>query len=284
MPSVRAASQLLSFGAWVATDRFLWTLYRTADSLIVARLFGPVTLGFYATGQNLASIARRRMAPLFTTVSYPVLSRMIDEPERFARYVLGLSRAASLFAFPLCAGLSLTAADFVPLFFTEKWLGAILPIQVLALVAAVQLQGNLLVPAIQALGRPAWNTALTAATALVLPAALWGAATLTNEVGGVLAVVAAVYPLLLAARVCILRTLAGLRVSGYLVALAPAGLSSLVMMALVAGAQVWLQSAPAVVRLSTSVVVGVCSYGFMLWVAFPGVFRQARGVVRELRA
>lgn len=282
--SLRGSAGLLRFGAWSAVDRLLFTAYTTADSVVIGRLFGPIPLGIYTTSLNLSRMALRKLAPLFNSVGFPVLSSVADERERFVRYELGLSRAISLIGIPVFVGVAVTAADIVPLLLTEKWIETVLPIQVLAPIAGVQLLTTRLANAISAKGRPAWNARVTAAMVILLPGAFWVVASRGYGIAGILGVLALAYPLLLIVRLLMLRRLTGMRLSAYGAALAPALVSSLAMAAAVLGIRVSLVEAGMAPRLAICVVAGAALYALLLFALFRPVVDDAIQRLRELRS
>lgn len=95
---------LLSFGATLTVTQLIGYASRNVDSVIIGSRFGPVALGVYSRGFQLLSLPLNQINGPATLVALPYLSRLRDDPPRFAQFLLRSQSAllhvlVSIFAF-----------------------------------------------------------------------------------------------------------------------------------------------------------------------------------------
>jgi teichuronic acid exporter len=144
---------LVQFGAKVAMTRVLWYLSANADVLIAGKMLGKTQLGFYSVATQLASIPVDKMVSTITQVAFPALSKVQDDPSMLRRYFLKIVKVVAFAMFPACWGIYLVADSAVPLFLSEKWLPAVLPMQILSMVTACRAIQAINAPLEMAVGR-----------------------------------------------------------------------------------------------------------------------------------
>ena len=151
--SLKGMRNLLRFGGHFTSIQVIWMFLSQVDSLICARLLGKDALGFYSVGMHLASLPSQRISALVNQVAFPTFSRMQADIDRVqANLLLGI-RILSFVSFPLLWGMSSTASEIIRLLLGEKWLAAVLPLQMLALMIPIRMIGNFVATATQGIGR-----------------------------------------------------------------------------------------------------------------------------------
>ncbi len=143
----------VQFGAKVATTRVLWYLAANADVLIAGKILGKAQLGYYSVAAQLALIPVDKMVSTITYVAFPALSKMQDDPAMLRRYFLKIVKIVAFAMFPACWGIHLVAESAVLLFLSEKWLPAVLPMQILSMVTACRAIQAINAPLEMAVGR-----------------------------------------------------------------------------------------------------------------------------------
>ncbi|MFN8580259.1 MAG: lipopolysaccharide biosynthesis protein [Gemmatimonadaceae bacterium] len=128
----------ITFSQQTIASRISWYLYQNADFFVAGRLLGQKALGAYDFGWTLASAPIERVTSLAGRVTPSILSAVQHDAAELRRYLLSVSEALALVAFPLTVGLALVAPDLVPLALGPKWEAAIAPLQILAVAAAVR--------------------------------------------------------------------------------------------------------------------------------------------------
>jgi PST family polysaccharide transporter len=87
---------LLSFGANLTASTFMWSLARGADSLLIGRVYGPVSVGLYSRAAALLMRPLEQFINPIQAVFVPTFSRLQDRPERYRRTFLRLYQAIAL--------------------------------------------------------------------------------------------------------------------------------------------------------------------------------------------
>lgn len=124
---------LISFGGNVAASYFVTNVTRSSDSILTGWYWGAGPLGLYSRAYNLLMLPVRQLSSPAGSVAIPALSRVQDNPERFARYYL---RAANLILWitaPIFGFLFVAARPVIDLVLGAKWVAAVPVFQILAL-------------------------------------------------------------------------------------------------------------------------------------------------------
>ena len=148
-----ALREILSFGAGVHAKRLLDFTAQNMDNLLVGRLFGMESLGFYDKAYSTMNRFLVRLNTGGPGVVFRAFAVMQDEPERFRRAYQKVIMSATLIAFPLFAGLIAVAPQFIVVLFGDRWRAAAMPFQLLCLGACFKLLNLYASSASQAVGR-----------------------------------------------------------------------------------------------------------------------------------
>jgi O-antigen/teichoic acid export membrane protein len=125
------------------------------DLLIAGKILGKTQLGYYAIAVQLALMPLDKiMGSTVSQVGFPAFSKVQDDPVTLRRYYLKIVNLLAFVSFPVCWGIFLVADSAVPLFLSEKWLPAILPLQILSMVTAFRSIHLINAPLEMAVGRP----------------------------------------------------------------------------------------------------------------------------------
>lgn len=133
-----AAKPVLGFGASVAWSQSLQYLGNNADTFMLGIWATRAQLGFYTKSFQLAIQPLGLLKAPLTSIALPVLSRQVDDPERFERNVLTGQRLLSYSIVPLAVLLSAAAHPIVLVVLGEQWAFAIPLVGLLALAGALQ--------------------------------------------------------------------------------------------------------------------------------------------------
>lgn len=251
------------FGGFVTLDRLLWYVYSQSDALIIGKLLGKEILGLYSVGMHLASLPMQKIAGMLNEIGFSAFSRLQSDPAGFRAHFVKAVRVLSLLAFPVFLGISSVAPEIVGIFLGDKWRGAVLPIQVLALVVPLRLLGTVLPSALYALGRADVSMRNNVLACVLLPASF--AAGATWGLTGVCVAWVLAYPLWFAFALGRALPVIGVGAGELLRAVRAPLLSALVMYAAVSALRAVLErtglAQPAV--LLALVLAGVALYGVL---------------------
>ncbi len=121
-----------SFGWQLAAGQLVNYAGRNADTFVIGHRFGASDLGVYNRAWQLLMVPLSQVRQPSTTVALPVLSRLQDEPRRYASYLVAGQLA---FGYTLVPALGLAvgaASPLVALFLGDQWGAAVPLLQALA--------------------------------------------------------------------------------------------------------------------------------------------------------
>lgn len=115
--------EMTAFGAFATGYRMLDLL--SLDQILIGTLVGPAALGLYSFSRRIYQIITNLIAGALSNASYSLLSSLQADQGKLRRAYLLASFTSSLLAFPVFAGLAMTADQFVPLVFGRHWIAAV---------------------------------------------------------------------------------------------------------------------------------------------------------------
>jgi PST family polysaccharide transporter len=130
---------LLAFGSRVAVSYVIWNMNRSADSVLVGWYWGAGPLGLYSRALNLLMLPVRQLTAPARSVALPAFSRTQGDPERFARFYLGMVNVMFWICTPVFGLLFVAAEPVIVLALGSKWREAAPVFQILAIAALCQL-------------------------------------------------------------------------------------------------------------------------------------------------
>lgn len=142
----RHTRELWSFSVWLTLGQAMNTINWRFDQLVVGHFLGRSTLGLYTVGDTLAQIPTREAIMPLTGTLFPALSRIADEPERLRAAYQRAQAIVTMIALPAGIGFALIASPMVHLAMGAKWLGAVIVIQALSPIFAIQTLGSMVQP------------------------------------------------------------------------------------------------------------------------------------------
>ncbi|MEZ5515414.1 MAG: lipopolysaccharide biosynthesis protein [Steroidobacteraceae bacterium] len=154
-------------------SRSSWYAYSNADSTAIGRFLGTDALGNYQFAQTFSNTAVQEVTALITRVVPGVFSSAQSDPAALRRYFLLLTEALAYVAFPMCAGVALTADVLVLAALGPTWTGVIDPLRALCLYSALVVAQILVSHVLLWTGRFRANMWLSMLALLVLPTAAY---------------------------------------------------------------------------------------------------------------
>lgn len=193
----KKARELYTFGKWVWAFSALEFLRENLDQLLVGRILGTASLGFYQIAFRFSQLIGRELTQVARQVVFPTFSRLQDEREKLQRAYLETTQLVALLALPLAVGAFLLAPRLVPVAMGENWLPMVPALQVLSIVGLIRSLNASADVLFQGIGRPSVITKLDLATFLVLLALIYPLIMRWEITGAALAVLAStavIYP------------------------------------------------------------------------------------------
>jgi polysaccharide transporter, PST family len=165
--------ELFDFGRHVVGFRLLIYFNRRADEFLIGVFLGPAALGFYTIGSRMLRMLIQVTSSLIDRVSFPLYSRLQDNPERLRRAYYKSISFAGLIAYPTFFSILVLTPQLVAVFFGSKWADSVAVMQVLALFGVNQVLTYLNGTTVKALGKPSWLMGIVAITAILKVAAFF---------------------------------------------------------------------------------------------------------------
>lgn len=168
---------LLSFSVWLSLGQIVNTLNWRLDHLFIGASMGASALGLYTVGDKLAALPTRETIGPIEQALFPGLRAVVDDPPRLQRGYLRAQAIIVAAAMPVGMLFALQAEVIVRLVLGEKWLDAVIIIQMLAAVFALQTLASPVRPLAMALGSTRLlfmrDLAMFAVRVPVIAAAAW---------------------------------------------------------------------------------------------------------------
>ncbi|MEN8155077.1 MAG: lipopolysaccharide biosynthesis protein [Acidobacteriota bacterium] len=105
--------------------------YRNIYYLIIGKFFSATELGYYSKAEQFGSLPSMYLNNLFSRVSFSVLSEVQGDKKRLRDIYGKLHRSMMLFTFTIMLGIAAVAKPLVLVLIGEKWMPAVIFIQLL---------------------------------------------------------------------------------------------------------------------------------------------------------
>lgn len=170
-----AVRQFLSFGSKTTASSLLWYVYTKADIFVIGRVLGADVLGVYSIASQFPQTISRLVPATWNRIAYPLFAKYQQSPE-LKQILTKSSSLLSLVCLPIFFGLAALAPEVISLTFGPNWGEAVFPLQMLAIVAAIETATGLLPSVLNAIGRPGINMAINLFAVVLFPLAFLGSA------------------------------------------------------------------------------------------------------------
>jgi O-antigen/teichoic acid export membrane protein len=152
--SFASLRSLGSFGMKTFFSRILVYLNFQGDNLLVGRYLGSAPLGAYTVAYNVMYLPISRVTTPASNVLYTAFSRIQDDARRMGEAWLRVNLMTAALLVPASLGLAVTASDFVPVVFGQRWHAAAPVLAILSLGGVAQSLQMFNGPVYQACGKP----------------------------------------------------------------------------------------------------------------------------------
>jgi len=131
--STASFKEMFSYGSKLLVSGLIDTTYRNIYTLVIGKVFSKTDLGYYTRANNFASFPSANITGILQRVTFPVLSSIQDDDKKLEESYRKFLRLSAFIVFPLMMGVLAIAEPLVRLLLTEKWIGAVLLLQILCL-------------------------------------------------------------------------------------------------------------------------------------------------------
>ena len=189
-----AATDLMKFGATVTYSRITWYFYNNAQTLIIGKVLNPQQLGVFSMASTLATLPSTHITSMVIQIASPLFSKLQLDLPRLDNAMRRLTSGIALIAFPVMAGMALTATELVPVLLGPLWIDAVFPLQILCILGLFKSVDPLVTQAFVSIGKANITARYTTLCAVVIPASVYVGAVAGGLVGVAIGI-AVSYPL-----------------------------------------------------------------------------------------
>jgi PST family polysaccharide transporter len=140
----KAMKAIYGFGFWNFFRAQLFFINQYVTQLIVGKLFGPVSLGFFEKAHQLASTPRESIAMQINSVMFSSFSRLQNDTKLLREWFLKIILMETILVVPILCGLIAVADHFIIVVLGAKWAQSIVPLQILSIGVIFQILNGLL--------------------------------------------------------------------------------------------------------------------------------------------
>ena len=144
---------LYSFGFWNFIRAQVQLLVAKVDYFVIGRYLDVTSLGVYEKSFELTDRAMTGLTVPVNGIFFSTFSRLQDDIPQVRQVFLEASSLLALICFPVLLGIVSVAPHFVGSCLGEQWLGAVLPMQILAVSGMFRVQLGMIANVNVALGR-----------------------------------------------------------------------------------------------------------------------------------
>ncbi len=145
--------QFFSYGSKMMISGIMDTVYNNITGLIIGKAFSVESLGYYSKGQHVPQLVVNSVNSPINNVSFPMLSKLQSEPEKFKNALRKSLKTSLFFISPMMMGLFVVAKPLIVLLYGSKWIPAVPFLRIMALVLIFHPVHTLNLTALMGLGR-----------------------------------------------------------------------------------------------------------------------------------
>ena len=122
---------LWSYGNRMMASGLLDTLYNNITPIIVGKYYSTADLGVYNRARGYAAMPSQNIHGVVRDVSFPVLSKLQNDPEKLVSHYRKMINVSAFIIFPLMMMLAALARPLIIIMITAKWEDCIILLQLL---------------------------------------------------------------------------------------------------------------------------------------------------------
>jgi len=131
--STASFKALFSYGSKMLLSGLINTIYNNMYTIVIGKKFSKADVGYFTRASVYTYFFSSNITNILQRVTFPVLSSIQDEDERLRETYRKFLRLSAFVVFPLMMGLCSLADPLIRFLLTDKWVGAILLLQIMCL-------------------------------------------------------------------------------------------------------------------------------------------------------
>ncbi|HEY8177322.1 MAG TPA: lipopolysaccharide biosynthesis protein [Candidatus Limnocylindria bacterium] len=271
---------LFRFGIHIVGGDVITYMTRNVDNLLVGAVIGPVALGFYVVGYRILTATQAVLVQITRKMTFPVFSRLQDDPERMVRTYNRVTAAAATVILPGYIAAAIVAPELIVVLFGGRWDQSGPVARVLLLIGPVVAIQALSLAMLNAVGRPDVAFRFRLVTTILTVGGFLVAVQSHQIVAVAAAYVIPAY-LLLPLNLLWMQRYAGIGIGAYLARLRGVAAATVVMALVMIGGRYLLGEREPWVLLVALLGIGAITFVGALWVFDRGLMRDVLGFARQ---
>jgi lipopolysaccharide exporter len=114
--------KIFHYGKWINLNSILYYVTNQLDSIIIGRLLGTSSLGFYQVSQKFSFTPMQELADIFGKVSFPVYAKISEDLLRLKKAYIQLIIFLCIIEFFIVLFLFIFTKEIILLFLGSKWI------------------------------------------------------------------------------------------------------------------------------------------------------------------
>lgn len=119
--SVQSFKEMFGYGSKLALSGLLDSGFSNARSLIIGRFYTPAHLAYYDRGQHIASVFPTTFCEMLSTVTFPILATLQNEPNRLRQIYRQYLKLFTLSITWICLCIAAYAEPFIAVMYGDQW-------------------------------------------------------------------------------------------------------------------------------------------------------------------
>ena len=281
--SLHSVRHLLGFGFPITGHYISEFISTKSDSLIIGRMLGQDTLGYYTVAMSVSRIPVAKGIQIIQQVLFPVFSALQNDTREFQRYFYQVVYLVSIIFFPVFLGMLAVSEEIVVVILSEKWLPSLFVFQVFTAFGLLFSFAGILVVILKSRAATRSLVHFSLYSAVLMPVAF-----LAGSMYGLKGVAigwAAVYPILFGYLFNAVMREIDVRLGETLANVSQAFIGSMLMLAVVLlGKQLLFPGQANLTTMVFGVVVGMIVYPTYLWIFSRKTFSDMKSIWERLRS
>ena len=161
-------NKILHSGKWITISGIFSYLYQNVDDIIVGKILGIVSLGFYQISYTLSAIPTTEVSDVFSRVTFPVYAKISEDRIRLKRAFLKTTLAIFVLSFPICLIFFLFPKEIILLILGDRWTDAWPVFKVLSVLGFIRAMNSSALSLFLSIGKQKYITIISFVSISVL--------------------------------------------------------------------------------------------------------------------
>ena len=136
--SMRPVREMAPFSFRLLTTDLISSVYNNISQMFIGKIYSADTLGFFNQAQKFKDLPLTSAMQSVQSVTYPALSKIGDQREKFAESYRQVLMVVAFMLFPAMIGIAVVAGDLFALLLGEMWIPTVPYLQILCLTGLFQ--------------------------------------------------------------------------------------------------------------------------------------------------